>query len=117
MTRILMVGLAFAAFACLPYESPPASSAATDTDTDTTTGSIVPADTHEGWRDADCWSCHEEDEHDEGMDPHECVVCHGNNGAAAGHTDLSPCNECHDIAHSGLDGFPDPASCQTCHPW
>ncbi|MBU0553034.1 hypothetical protein KKF91_08850 [Myxococcota bacterium] len=70
---------------------------------------------HEGWRVADCWSCHNKGEtHYAERDAHGCVECHGDNGALMGHYGPSPCADCHGQPH-GAKGFPDPVSCRTCH--
>jgi len=69
---------------------------------------------HPGFEDACCADCHGEDAHNEGLLPHECAGCHGANGAPRGHTNETPCAECHSREHRCGD-FPDPVSCQTCH--
>jgi hypothetical protein len=71
---------------------------------------------HEGWADAKCLDCHTRDEHNEGLLPYECVDCHGTNGASDGHTFNVPCSRCHGTPHGSQDLYPDPVSCQTCHP-
>ena len=95
--------------ACYPYYGPP------DPPEDTAPSSGGTLDTtHEGWRDPSCWDCHIEDGHDIGLEPYQCIECHGTNGAPRGHTLLTPCAECHVQPH-GAEGFPDPEACQTCH--
>lgn len=69
---------------------------------------------HDGWEKAKCWNCHEEDDHNTGLDPYLCAGCHGTNGAPGGHK-TGTCSGCHGTPH-GDTGFPDPLSCQTCHP-
>ena len=85
---------------------------------DATTGATSKGATldnnHDGWKKAACWGCHTEDEHNLGLDPYLCIGCHGTNGATGGHK-TGTCGGCHGASH-GADGFPDPLSCQTCHP-
>ena len=72
-------------------------------------------DSHDGWKNADCFSCHK-DVHLNGFVAGECVTCHGNNGAlprVAGH-DNNNCAGCHTDSHSGLD-FKSDAHCTACH--
>lgn len=52
--------------------------------------------THAGWQRANCSDCHTQDAHDAGLDPFECVECHGTNGASQ-------------VRHGG--------NCQSCHRW
>lgn len=86
---------------------------------DSTPLALALDDTHPGWQRASCEGCHPSDDHNSGMVPYECVACHGRNGARDGHGGSTPCNNCHsgdtrDTHPSG--SFPDPESCQTCHP-
>ncbi len=106
--RALILALPLAG--CFPYESPQsplfdscaASSSALD-------------DSHLGWTEPACWSCHVEDAHNSGMQPWDCVTCHGTNGAPRGHTTSSPCLDCHAPPHD-TTGFTDPDACLVCHP-
>ncbi len=110
MSRILPVVLALAIGGCFPYYGQPGGSSG---DTQSFSGELTSG--HSGWRDPQCWDCHAQDEHNSGLAPHQCVSCHGENGARGGHTSATPCAECHGQPH-GASGFPDPESCQTCHP-
>jgi hypothetical protein len=102
---------------CFPYESrlarepvPPVCDSGEDT-----TPSITLDEDHPGWQAPDCWACHDPAEtHNPDLDPYECAMCHGTNGAPAGHGGSSPCSGCHGEPHGG-DGFPDPDACLTCH--
>ncbi len=79
------------------------------------TGHAEPlVESHSGWKNPTCWTCHEADTHNEGLDPYLCADCHGTNGAPAGHSDSNTCNTCHDEPH-GAEGFPVPLSCKACH--
>jgi hypothetical protein len=69
---------------------------------------------HTGWRNPECWTCHKADSHNRVKPPFECVGCHGLNGAPPGHTNVVPCAQCHPKMH-GETWFPDPESCRTCH--
>jgi hypothetical protein len=86
-------------------------------DVDAVTGAtkLILDDTHPGWQKAACWDCHTADDHNDGKDPYLCTGCHGTNGAPAGHGGASPCAGCHDPLPHGVEGFPDPLSCRTCH--
>ena len=110
MSRVLPLLLTLAALGCFPYYGQPS---VIDSDPGTNSGELT--STHSGWRAPACWDCHVEDDHNTGLEPHGCVICHGGNGAPGGHTDATPCSQCHGEPH-GTDGFPDPESCQTCHP-
>jgi len=112
VTRALPLLLALTIGACMPYYGQPGEQGTQDSDT-TSSGEL--SSSHSGWKDPACWDCHSEDGHNSGQLPHECVVCHGDNGAPGGHTSSTPCSGCHVEPH-GADGFPDPESCQTCHP-
>lgn len=70
---------------------------------------------HSGWKNAACFSCHEQ-VHLGGFQNGECVTCHGNNGATArsvGH-DNQNCRNCHEEAHSNAD-FTSDGHCTACH--
>ncbi len=69
---------------------------------------------HPGTGDPCCEACHQLDDHNQGLDPHECASCHGSNGAPPGHGEEGPCTDCHGETHSCASS-PDPQSCQTCH--
>jgi hypothetical protein len=69
---------------------------------------------HPGWENPKCWTCHDPDMHNDGLDPYLCVDCHGTNGAPGGHSDSNDCGGCHGEKHG--EGFPAPISCKTCHP-
>ena len=86
----------------------------------------VPGKKHPGWKEPSCFrGCHGDDPplHTEGFAPHQCVECHGVNGAAAGHKGGEPCGICHsaegsvpvEVDHSPARQFPDPESCTICH--
>jgi hypothetical protein len=101
----------------------------TDADADSDSDSDGDADppqltsSHPGWRDPCCLDCHDSSGHRAGLDPYECVDCHDDNGSPSGHGGSTPCLACHGtgvgdapVVHScDVGGFPDPASCQTCH--
>ena len=70
---------------------------------------------HPGWDKPKCWTCHDGDNHNTGLDPYQCVACHGTNGAPGGHSNSDNCTGCHGDKH-GAEGFPNPISCKTCHP-
>ncbi|MFH1469698.1 MAG: hypothetical protein ABIO70_35255 [Pseudomonadota bacterium] len=103
---------------CLPYSSQLArepAPARCDSGGDTETP-VTLDDGHPGWLFPDCWACHDPaGTHNPGLDPYQCAMCHGSNGAPAGHGGSPPCAGCHGEPH-GSDGFPDPDACQTCHP-
>lgn len=111
MQRALQLSLTLAIAGCFPYYGQP--DATDDSDGGANSGELT--STHTGWRDPACWDCHGEDSHNAGLQPAGCVICHGSNGAPGGHTSSTPCSQCHVEPH-GADGFPDPDSCQTCHP-
>jgi hypothetical protein len=69
---------------------------------------------HPGWEEACCADCHQPDAHTQGLLSHECVDCHGANGAPPRHTNETPCAECHGREHR-CGEFPDPESCLACH--
>lgn len=79
---------------------------------------VVLNETHgggEGWKKAQCFSCHE-NVHRNGQREPECIHCHGNNGAgdrAVGHANTG-CRNCHDESHSDST-FADPKDCTACH--
>jgi len=71
-------------------------------------------ESHSGWRNADCFSCHD-DVHQSAFAPGECVTCHGANGATrrqAGHA-TNDCASCHAGQHAGLS-FAE-QHCTACH--
>jgi all-trans-retinol 13,14-reductase len=77
--------------------------------------SAILTESHEGWKKADCASCHT-DAHDQGYARGECSSCHGSNGAptrASGHANSS-CTDCHAEAHAESD-FRSPSDCRMCH--
>ncbi len=70
---------------------------------------------HEGYRNADCGSCHGSF-HNSGYRPPNCVACHGTNGAPPppdNHPNAN-CTRCHAASHDGLD-FKAPFDCASCH--
>lgn len=72
---------------------------------------------HEGFAQAECWSagCHDKaTTHYPEMDPYQCTLCHGINGAQPSPESQTPCSTCHLPVH-GEEGFPDPESCIVCH--
>ena len=77
--------------------------------------SSILAETHAGWKNPACYSCHDE-AHLGGFALGECVTCHGANGAprrATGHANAG-CADCHADSHADL-GFASPARCTACH--
>ncbi len=100
----------------------------TDTGTDTnpkiaaltsaTPGGIgMLTETHSGWKQGPCLSCHE-NEHLGGFPVSACSHCHGSNGAPfrpEGHVDNS-CSEsdCHENQHAPIALSP-PNDCRSCH--
>jgi len=69
---------------------------------------------HTGWKNADCFSCHQ-DVHLGGFIPGECVSCHGDNGATrrpAGHQN-SGCLDCHADKHPDMNF--EEKHCTACH--
>lgn len=84
---------------------------------------VVDSD-HTGWQTPNCLPCHsntDSSNHRFELLPYQCADCHYTNGAESrpsGHFD-STCGGCHPevaTSHGGTDVFPDPISCQTCHP-
>ncbi len=76
-------------------------------------------ESHKGWKMANCWAagCHDKsDTHRQDKLPYQCAECHGANGAKLGHTSQTPCTSCHPGKHGEVTLFPDPISCQSCHP-
>jgi hypothetical protein len=130
--RLLLLVLAVSVGSCLPYgghgpgDGPDSSDADTDADTDSDADVDADTDTdsdtdapqldsgHTGWREAACFDCHDQGGHRAGLDPWQCVSCHGRNGAPDGHHGATPCGDCHGQPH-GSTGFPDPESCEACH--
>ncbi len=73
------------------------------------------ADTHSGWKKADCFACHAV-AHLGGFGVAECATCHGANGAPPrpdGHA-VTACASCHVTAHPEL-AFTAPDDCTACH--
>ena len=74
---------------------------------------------HEGWKQAECWSCHSRDNtHHSDKPPAACAACHGNNGASLRHEiedETQLCGECHGIVHEPVEEFIDPYTCTVCH--
>ncbi len=111
MLRVLSLVFVLTLSGCFPYYGQPS-----DPSADSDPGGSGQLDSsHPGWEAPACWSCHSEGGHNSGLEPWECVTCHGRNGAPGGHAGGSPCSSCHGEPHGG-DGFPDPDSCLACHP-
>jgi hypothetical protein len=108
-----MVAVALTSAGC-PGGTDPEPDTDPDTQVDPTPEPLLLDPTHEGWGQAQCWTCHVEDAHNTGLDPYGCASCHTSNGASAGHTAINPCSKCHGEPH-GSTGFPDPEACETCH--
>jgi len=70
---------------------------------------------HSGWHQPDCTQCHDSEGHRVDLLPHNCVGCHGDNGAPSGHGRSGPCGGCHPNKHGDGATFPDPEACLTCH--
>jgi hypothetical protein len=87
-----------------------------DSDADTDPQPPVLDSSHPGWANPCCATCHDSSGHRAGLDPYECVTCHGDNGAPNGHGRTSGCDGCHGTPHCGGDGFPVPDACLSCHP-
>lgn len=118
VSSLLLVGLAFACGepAKDDTSSPEPGDTSDTSDTGDTTGDEL-TDAHQGWRDPNCWDCHPPGStHNSDKHPYECAGCHGSNGASVAHTDHTPCADCHPDAHGDPFAFPDPESCQICHP-
>jgi hypothetical protein len=77
---------------------------------------------HPGYgKQPDCWTsgCHDRSHTMKSTEwPYQCAVCHGSNGAPAGHVPDSAdkCAPCHGEKHGGASaGFIDPVACNACH--
>lgn len=71
--------------------------------------------THMGWQDPNCSACHPQDEHNAGLDPFECVDCHGDNGARIAHNQNRNCQGCHRNAPGHPSASFPAESCAACH--
>lgn len=108
----------FAALASASCAEDEASSDVVDvvTSATPTVGSAAMASEHEGWKRADCLTCHESAHNDADYTPAQCANCHEENGAPtrpAGHQDEG-CATCHQGSHSA-EGFESPSDCRACH--
>jgi phytoene dehydrogenase-like protein len=80
--------------------------------------SAVLNETHEGYGEANCLSCHAGEHNDADYTPSICASCHGSNGASlrpAGHQD-DGCSTaaCHGTSHPGAK-LDSPSGCRACH--
>lgn len=76
---------------------------------------IVLTDSHTGWAQSACTSCHN-DSVQHWLSEHECVTCHGQNGSplrSLNHLDDS-CLDCHSDSHRD-QGFLADSGCRSCH--
>jgi hypothetical protein len=82
----------------------------------------VLAESHSGWKDSDCITCHTDPAYDS-LIPHdvvpipECASCHGANGACARpQVTWHPAESCADYnCHGAMHSFTDPSDCGNCH--
>lgn len=97
---------------------PTTSSSSSSGSTSSSSGAMDLDWNHSGWQRPNCANCHAEDAHNAGLNPYQCVDCHGTNGArqVAQMHGGNNCRGCHSfvMGHPAAS-FPYSDSCVACH--